>query len=55
VIKVSKPLCTKRFTGKEFKNISVLNSCVTLDDLSKKFKKIWSKNRNRRMKAQKKY
>lgn len=55
MIKVSKPLCTERFTGNEFKNSSVLNSGVTLDDLNKKFRKIWSKNRARRMKSQKKY
>ena len=55
MVKVSKPLCTKRFTGNEFERSSVLNPDVTLDDLNKKFKEDWKKNRAKRMKAQKKY
>ncbi len=55
MIKVSKSLCTERFTGNEFEKSSVLNSGVTLDDLKKKFCKTWDKNRAKRMKAQKKY
>ncbi len=55
MVKVSKPLCTERFTGNEFEKSSVLNSGVTLNDLNKKFRETWKKNRAKRMKAQKKY
>lgn len=55
MVKVSKLLCTERFTGNEFEKSSVLNPGVTLDDLNKKFSKDLEKNRAKRMKAQKKY
>lgn len=55
MIKVSKLLCTERFTGNEFENSSVFNEGVTLYDLNKKFMKAWHENRAKRMRAQKKY
>ena len=55
MIKVSKPLSTHRLTPDELKNVSILNTGVTLDELNKKFSKTWDKNQAKRMKAQRKY
>lgn len=43
MIVVSKPLITKRFTGEEFKNKSVLNEGVTIEDIQRRVEKNWRK------------
>ena len=48
MIVVSKPLITKRFTGEEFKNKSVLNEGVTIEDIQRRVEKKLKKNAKRR-------
>ena len=55
MIRVSKELVTKRFTGNEFETNSFFNQGVTINYLNKKFCKSLETNRAKRMKSQKKY
>lgn len=48
MIVVSKPLIKKRFTGEEFKNKSVLNEGVTIEDIQRCVEKKLKENANRR-------
>lgn len=48
MIVVSKPLITKRFTGEEFKNKSVLNEGVTIEDIQRRVEKKLKENAKRR-------
>ena len=48
MIVVSKPLITKRFTGEEFKNKSVLNEGVTIEDIQRRVEKKFKENAKRR-------
>lgn len=48
MIVVPKPLITKRFTGEEFKNKSVLNEGVTIEDIQRRVEKKLKENAKRR-------